>query len=201
MIFKTRIYKRIRVTRQLLKNSNVSFKLFSSLIVNEFTYEFSIWQRQTETKLKAIRVTWFLSELRSLISAGEIFKAPCQLHVASHRGCLFAMNSSRNKTEAGFEEGETEERSLEAARKGGGDRGGRVQWHSSGTRKRYGGISEIAPDIFACSVYIASRVAASCGSLLLPSPSLHSHPFPSCLLLQSSCDRNSRIYRHLKISP
>lgn len=51
-------------------------------------------------------------KLQSLISAAEIFKAPCQLYVASRRECLRAMKLRASKTEAGFDdEAEAEERS------------------------------------------------------------------------------------------
>lgn len=130
---------------------------------------------ETEAKLKAVRITRLVFKLQSLISAAEIFKVPCQLYIASRAG-MFARNELRQKQDRGRFRGQSG-RKIEAARM---ERMGRVRRHSSGTGKRHGGISEIAPDIFACSVYIVGIATASNASLSLSSP----HP-PSFSLLSS----------------
>lgn len=134
-------------------------------------------------KLKAARIIWFLFRLQDLISAAEIFKALCQFHVASRRGCLLAMNSGRSKTETRmkrkkgrcYEEKERDggsERASERARKREREREDGAQRHSSGTGKRHDGISEIALDIFACSMCIANPATASfCSSTIFLSSS------------------------------
>lgn len=77
--------------------------------------------------------------------------------VSSTSRCVAPRMSARDepresKTEAGFDKDEVEERS----KRDDDDDGerGRMRRHSSGAGKRHDGISEIAPDIFACSVYI-----------------------------------------------
>lgn len=162
MIFKTRIYKRIRVTRQLLhKNSNVSFKSFNSLLMNLLTN--SLFDKDRPKR------NWKSSMLLGFCQNCKVWYRLVKF--SKHR----VSSMSRHTVDVCSRWTPVETRQRQASKKRAkrkkaarrGERGGRVQWHSSGTRKRHGGISEIAPDIFACSVYIASRVAASCGSLLL----------------------------------
>jgi len=132
------------------------------------------------------------------ISAAEIFKARCQLHVASRRAAnvCFAMISGKSETEAaevstttaGWKKGAA---GRPARGEGEEEAGRRVRRHSSGTvKKRHDGISEIALDIFACTLSLSlslslslcvcvggSRTAASSSSLLLLFSSVSFHAF------------------------
>lgn len=111
-------------------------------------------------KLKAAHIIWLL--FKRLISAAEIFKVPCQFHVASHRAEDVCSRWTPAKAR---QRREWSGRKINAVKRKRGRERRRAERHSSSTEKRHDGISEIAPDIFACSMCIANRAtASSCSS-------------------------------------
>lgn len=130
-----------------------------------------------QIKLKAARIIWLLFGLQSLISPVEIFKASCQFHVASCRAVDICSRWTplEARQRWGWSGRKVDAVKRESEREGGGTREDECRRHSSSTGKRHDGISEIALDIFAYSVYIANRAVLP--PLHSPRSSLHSHPF------------------------